>query len=253
MTSITTQPDYPTWFKNPLNTRVRIGQDYRALSDESYWYAKALSKDHVLVEMHFVMDLELFKSNDNVVYALSVLFHYEYSNIVEDIIKGERGTRDSFIKNQEDKRKVLLLTPLGVCSPSVFYNNNGDLTATWKAIVLVTDSESHEKLKCIVDAIDSSGCGAPKTFAYTTRVWRSEEAWWNKVSSTYGSKYLNYLNIHTNGGYSNYLSWLDFKWKISDGTMFSPNDTNCTKWLTQSIIDLRDKAKNEQEQVGHQS
>ena len=231
-----TQPDYPTWFKNPLNTRIRIGQDYRALSDESYWYAKALSKDHVLVEMHFVMDLESFKSNDNVVYALSILFHYEYSNIVEDIIKGERGTRDSFIKNQEDKRKVLLLTPLGVCSPSVFYNDNGDLT-----------------LKCIVDTIDSSGCSTPKTFAYTTRVWRSEEAWWNKVASTHGSKYLNYLNIHTNGGYSNYLSWLDFKWKISDGTMFSPNDTNCTKWLTKSIIDLRDKAKNEQEQVGHQS
>lgn len=107
-----TQTDYPTWFKNPLNTRIRIGEHGHLLSSESYWQARKLSKDHVLVEMHFIMDLELFKSNDNVVYALSVLFHYEYSNIVEDIIKGERGTRDSFIKNQEDKRKVLFCCSL---------------------------------------------------------------------------------------------------------------------------------------------
>jgi hypothetical protein len=45
-----TQPDYPTWFKNPLNTKIRIGEHGHLLSGESYWQATALSKDHVLVK-----------------------------------------------------------------------------------------------------------------------------------------------------------------------------------------------------------
>ena len=130
-----TQTDYPTWFKNPLNTRIRIGEHGHLLSSESYWQARTLSKDHVLVEMHFFMNPDLFTTNDLISHALSKLFSYDYSSMIEDIIKGVYGTRESFIKKQSDKRKVLLLTPLGVCKPSVFHNDNGDLTATWKAFV----------------------------------------------------------------------------------------------------------------------
>lgn len=160
-----TQPDYPTWFKNPLNTKIRIGEHGHLLSDESYWQATVLSKDHVLVEMYFFMNLESFLTNDDVSNALSSLFPYDYSSMIEDIIKGVPGTRDSFIKNKKDKRKVLLITPLGVCSPSVVCDNDGGLIATWKSILLVTDSKSHEELKHIVDVIRSAGCKLPQTLA----------------------------------------------------------------------------------------
>ena len=244
MIDSTTQPDYPTWFKNPLNTRIRIGQDRRALSDESYWQAKALSKDHVLVEMHFFMNLESLPTNNNISHALSSLFLYDYSSMTEDTIRGAQGTRDSFIKDKKDKRKVLLLTPLGVCSPSVFYDNDGGLVATWKAILLVTDSESLEEFKHIVDAIRVSGCKLPKTLVCTTRTWRSEKAWWNKIASTHGAKYLDYLKIHHNS-ILDYLSWMDFKWDNFNDPLFDSHNNNCTKWLTQRIIDLRDKIRKE--------
>lgn len=252
MTNITTQPNYPTWFKNPLNTKIRIGEHGHLLSDESYWQATVLSKDHVLVEMHFFMNLESFLTNDDVSNALSSLFPYDYSSMIEDIIKGVPGTRDSFIKDKKDKRKVLLLTPLGVCSPSVVCDNDGGLIAAWKSILLVTDSKSHEELKHIVDVIRSAGCKLPQTVVYTTRTWRSEGAWEKKVTKTHGERYLDYLNIHHNS-ILDYLSWLDFKWDNLNDSLFDSHNNNCTKWLTQSIIDLRDKAKNEQEQVGHQS
>lgn len=248
MTDSTTQLDYPTWFRNPLNTRIRIGEHGHLLSSESYWQARALSKDYVLVEMHFFMNPDLFTTNDLISHALSKLFSYDYSSMIEDIIKGVYGTRESFIKNQSDKRKVLLLTPLGVCKPSVFHNDNGDLTATWKAFVLVTDSESHEELKHIIDAIRAAGCKLPETIAYTTRTWRSERAWKKKVAKTHGERYLDYLNIH-HSSILDYLSWLDFKWDNFNNPLFDSHNNNCTKWLTQSIIELRDKIKSGDGQV----
>lgn len=238
-----TEPDYPSWFRNPLNTRIKISQNNHYLSDASYWQAKALSKDHVLVEMHFFMSYKSFTTNEDISHALSNHFPYDYSIMVEDIIKGVSGTRDSFfVKNKEDKRKVLLLTPLGVYKPSVFHNDDGDLIATWKAVLLVSDSDSHESLKHIVDVIREAGCNTPITFIYTTRVWRSERAWEDKIVQTHGEKYLEYLNIHTSDylirirGW--YLSWLDFKWENLDDAMFDPEDSNCTKWLTRSIIEM---------------
>lgn len=218
-----TQPDYPTWFKNPLNTKIRIGEHGHLLSDESYWQATALSKDHVLVKMHFFMNLESFLTNDDVSHALSSLFPYDYSSMIEDIIKGVPGTRDSFIKDNKDKRKVLLLTPLGVCNPSMFHNDDGDLTAAWKTVVLVTDSKSHEELKHIVDVIRAAGCKLPETLVYTTRTWRSERARKKKVAKTHGERYLDYLNIH-HSSILDYLSWLDFKWDNLNDPLFDSQD-----------------------------